>query len=221
MPNSSSSPAVNERLLSIPLERLHAHPGNANRMDPETFEKLRENMRREGKYPPVIVRPHPQKPGEFQILDGHNRSEVERQNSAASVLCYVWDCDDRAALLLLSTLNRLHGEDIPMKRAELLAELNSLVSIDEMALLLPEDEAAITDMLGLLDLDVDSLLAELERAASSSGTGLRSVTFAVSADEEMLVEEAIAKARGGMSGKNRRGAALVAICEAYLEASDA
>ena len=217
MPNSSSSPAAEERLQQIPLDHLHAHPANANRMDPETFDKLRENMRREGKYPPVIVRPHPEIPGEFQTLDGHNRIEVEREGGATSVLCYVWDCDDATALLLLSTLNRLHGEDIPVKRAELLAELNSLVSIDELALLLPEDEAAITDMLGLLDLDVDSLLADLERAASSHGPGLRSVTFALTAEEEELVERAIAAEKDGMSGRNRRGAALVAICRAYLE----
>jgi len=219
--NSSSSPAAEDRLRHIPLERLHAHPANANQMDPETFEKLQNNMRREGQYPPVIVRPHPEIPGEFQILDGHNRTEVERQNGADAVLCYVWDCDDATALLLLSTLNRLHGEDIPVKRAALLAELNGLVSTEEMALLLPEDEAAIQDTLRLLDLDVDRLLADLEQATSSSGTGLRSVTFALSPEEEELVEEAIEKAKDGTSGRNRRGAALVAVCRAYLEAGDA
>jgi len=207
--------------MRIALERLHAHPANANRMDTETFEKLRENMRREGNYPPVIVRTHPDIPADFQVLDGHNRTEVERQNGAEAILCYAWDCDDATALLLLSTLNRLHGEDIPVKRAELLSELNDLVSTEEMALLLPEDERAIQDTLGLLDLDVDSLLAELERAASSAGTGLTSVTFAVTADEEELVEEAIGKAKNGIPGRNRRGAALVAICRAYLEVTDA
>ena len=221
MKSSSSSPAAEDRLQLIPLERLHAHPANANRMDPETFEKLRENMRREGKYPPVIVRPHPEESGGFQILDGHNRTEVERQNGSEAVLCYVWDCDDATALLLLSTLNRLHGEDIPVKRAALLAELNGLVSTEEMALLLPEDEAEIQDTLGLLDLDVDRLLADLEQAASSSVTGLRSVTFALSAEEEELVDRAIEKAKDGTTGRNRRGAALVAICQAYMEAADA
>jgi ParB family chromosome partitioning protein len=114
MQNSSSLPGVEERLRRIPLDRLHAHPANANRMDPDAFEKLRENIQREGDYPPVIVRPHPDTPGHFQIIDGHNRTEVERENGATYVVCYVWECDDRTALVLLATLNRLEGQDIPV-----------------------------------------------------------------------------------------------------------
>jgi len=221
MQSSSSSPGVEERLQRIPLDRLHAHPANANRMDPYAFEKLRENIRREGDYPPVVVRPHPELPGQFQIIDGHNRTEVERYNGASHMTCYVWYCDDRTTLVLLATLNRLEGQDIPVKRADLLAELTALVSTDDLALLLPEDESAIQDTLGLLDLDVDSLLADLEKAAAPTPTSLRGVTFALTAAEEELVEQAIDAAKSDLSGQNRRGAALVAICRAYLEVADA
>jgi hypothetical protein len=31
--NTSSSPAADERLIRIPLEKLHPHPANANVMD--------------------------------------------------------------------------------------------------------------------------------------------------------------------------------------------
>jgi ParB family transcriptional regulator, chromosome partitioning protein len=221
MQSSSSSPGVEERLRRIPIDRLHAHPANANRMDPEAFEKLRENIRREGEYPPVIVRSHPDIRGHFQIIDGHNRTEVGREDGATHVTCYVWECDDRTALVLLATLNRLEGQDIPVKRAELLAELTSQVSAEDLALLLPEDESVIQDTLKLLDLDVDALLADLEKAAAPSPTVLRGVTFALTVDEEELVERVIEAVKADMSGRNRRGAALVAVCRVYLEATDA
>ena len=64
------------RLVGIPLDRLRPHPANANVMSEERLEKLAENIRREGDYPPLVVRPHPEEEGCFQILDGHQRDEV-------------------------------------------------------------------------------------------------------------------------------------------------
>ena len=111
------------RLLRLPLDRLRPHPANANVMDEERLEKLAENIRREEDYPPLVVRPHPEEQGAYQILDGHQRLDILRRLGHQEATCYVWPCDDRTALVLLATLNRLEGQDDPLKRAELLREL--------------------------------------------------------------------------------------------------
>ena len=111
--NSSSSPPAEPRLAAVPLDRLRPHPANANVMDPTLRAKLRTNLVREGTCPPVVVRPHPDKPRTFQILDGHQRVEVGRELGWEKIPCYIWPCDDATALVLLATLNRLHGEDVP------------------------------------------------------------------------------------------------------------
>ena len=135
---------------------------------------------------------------------------------------FPWHCDDQTALVLLATLNRLEGEDVPAKRAELLAELEALIPVDELAPLLPEDAAVIEETLGLFELDPETLLAELEAAAErAAAVAPRLLSFAVEPADEEIVEEAIAHAAAALEGRNRRGRALALICRAYLERPDA
>ena len=61
---------------SIPLEDLRNHPLNSNVMSEDFREKLRAHIRRTGRYPFVVVRPHPAESGAYEILDGHDRVEV-------------------------------------------------------------------------------------------------------------------------------------------------
>ena len=65
-------------LQDVPLDRLIPHPQNANEMAADLLIKLRNNVRRSGNYPPLIVRPHPQQPRTFQILDGAHRVKALR-----------------------------------------------------------------------------------------------------------------------------------------------
>lgn len=220
--NSSSSPGVDERLVRIPLVQLHAHPRNSNVMPEEVLEKLRANIEREGRYPPVVVRPHSESAGDYQLLDGHQRVEALRRLGQVDALCFVWPCDDATALRLLATLNRLRGEDVPARRADLLAELSALVSVEELALLLPESAEAIRDLLVFRALDSGALLAQLEAAAASAATNApRLVSFALLPEDEAVVEEAVALWVSLLTGANRRGRALGLICRAQLEAARA
>lgn len=219
--STSSSRRSEERLERIPLVRLHAHPANANVMSESGLEKLARNIEREGRYPPLIVRPHPTVAGEWQYLDGKHRGDVLKALGHADALCYVWPCDDATALLLLATLNRLEGEDLAAKRAELLSQLMDAQPGLRLAELLPEDDAAIKDALSLLAVDTESLLRELTAAATrSSELAARACTFALLPEDEATVERAVAAAAEGLTGKNRRGRALAAVCLHYLEARD-
>lgn len=203
-------------LVRVPLARLRPHPANANVMDQERLDKLAANIDREGNYPPLVVRPHPEEAGCYQILDGHQRWQVLKHLGHEDALCYVWPCDDRTALVLLATLNRLEGQDDPLKRAELLRELTQLASPEDLAQLLPESAALIRQSLELLDLNLEELLAELERQADG-GTGLRAITFVVTREDEQAIEEAVQRVAADLEGTNRRGRALALIARRYLE----
>ncbi len=215
-PPSSTGSRSSGRLVRVALDRLRPHPANTNVMDEERLQKLAENIRREGDYPPLVVRPHPDEEGAYQLLDGHQRADVLRRLGHQEATCFVWPCDDRTALMLLGTLNRLQGQDDFLKRAELLRELSELTSPEELAQLLPESAALIHQSLDLLDLNLDELLADLERE-TDDGSGLRAISFAVSPEGEQMIEEAVARAAAGLDGKNRRGRALAHIAESYLE----
>ena len=215
--STSSSPSAEDRLIRIPLERLRPHPANPNCMTDDQRTILARNIEREGRYPPIVVRPHPDRAGDYQLLDGEQRIAALRQLGHAEALCYVWGCDDQTALLLLATLNRLHGEDVVVKRAEIVAELSALMPLDQLALLLPEDASELEDLLGLLHVDTDRLLADLAAATERGSSDVRSITFAVTAEDEEVIEQAVARAAEAFDGHNRRGRALAAIAAHFLQ----
>ena len=220
--NTSSSPAAEERLLRVPLARLHPHPANPNVMEAGQLELLERHIGREGRYPPLLARPHPELPGHYQLLDGEQRRGVLARLGHEHALCYIWPCDDATALLLLATINRLRGDDLPVERAALLTELDALMPRDLLASLLPEDATQLERTLELVDLDPERLLAELTAAASREAPDSpRTISFAVAREDEPVIESAVERAATELSGRNRRGRALVRICTRYLEASDA
>lgn len=133
----------------IALNLLDAHPANANLMPESLLCKLVEHIRATGHYPPLIARPHPQQRGRFQLLDGHHRVIALRRLGYEHANCDVWDVDDEQALILLLTLNRLHGEDDPKRRGELLSGLAQSMDVAELARRLPEDAQRITRLIAL------------------------------------------------------------------------
>ena len=134
--------------MLIPLAQLEAHPLNANVMSEAMLAKLVSHIRATGLYPPIIVRPLAG--GDcFQMLDGHHRAVALRRLGHTHARCEVWDVSDAQAAMLLATLNRLHGEDDPMLRGGLLAEISRELDRDELVALLPDDVERIDGLIAL------------------------------------------------------------------------
>ncbi len=130
---------------TIKLDKLKPHPANSNVMPEHLVTKLANHIKRTGQYPPLIVRPLDQSntansphTGDYQIIDGHHRAIALKQAKKDSAHCVVWQADDREALVLLATLNRLQGQDDPRKRANLLGSLADQHNLASLADLLPE-----------------------------------------------------------------------------------
>lgn len=206
------------KLTQISLDQIAPHPMNPNVMAAELREKLAANIRASGWYEPLVVRPLPD--GTHQILAGHQRAEVLRELGYERVACIAWNVNDHDALILLATLNRLRGEDVPAKRAALISELEAQESLAELARLLPETEAELEATLDHVDLDVDSLMARLsQEAEQTAAQDPHLFTFAVDADDAPTVRAAIDSAVSTLSGRNRRGRALVLLSRKYLRGS--
>ncbi len=216
MNNTTKSTRRSRGLTWVPLGQLAPHPLNANLMSPERKAKLATHVARSRRYPPLIVRRLAD--GTYQILDGHQRADVLRELGEEGAWCAVWDVDDEDALLLLATLNRLEGQDIPGRRAALIAELETHRSLAELARLLPEDEAELQAALQLLNFDVDSLVAKLtQEAERAAAEGPQLFAFAVEPADAAVVEAALERACAGLADPNRRGRALVLLARKFLE----
>lgn len=143
-------------IQTIELDHLHAHPANSNVMPERLVGKLADHIARSGRYPPLIVRPidadtgpQPDKPTApaYQILDGHHRALALRRLGRTRADCVVWRADDREALVLLATLNRLQGQDDPRKRAALVGSLAEKHDLPALAQLLPERQDQLKKLL--------------------------------------------------------------------------
>src|SRR5688572_13749156 len=88
-------------LRQIAIEHLHSHPSNPNQMKEPQLAKLTSHIAATGRYPPLIVRPHPELAAEFQVIDGHQRLRALKRLDTTHALCDVWNCNDEEALILL------------------------------------------------------------------------------------------------------------------------
>jgi ParB-like chromosome segregation protein Spo0J len=202
----------------VALDDLVAHPLNSNVMSPELQEKLRVNIQRTGRYPFLVVRPHPDQPGKFQVLDGHHRVAILRDLGHREARVDVWQVDDREAKLLLATLNRLQGQDQPLRRAELIHELLGEMSVDDLAGLLPETDKQLEELHALLEFPADEIAQMLEEQAVEAEKVLpRVLTFVVTPEQEKMIEEAVELASDGVPGRDRKARGLANLAGRFLK----
>ncbi len=199
---------------SIPLERLIAHPDNPNRMSNANLAKLVRNIERTGRYEPIIVRPHPQKKGCFQIINGYHRCHALTKLGYKTADCIVWDIDDKQTDILLATLNRLGGSDNLDKKIGLLKHLNKRMESAELAKLLPATAKQIERLVNL---------KRPKRPASINPQLLMNpIVFFVNDAQQETIENALSLAQELHSEETkaaRRAAALAQIAEHFLNHS--
>jgi ParB-like chromosome segregation protein Spo0J len=202
----------------IPLTDLLPHPLNSNVMPPDLQAKLRAHIKRSGRYPYLVVRPHPDEPGKYQVLDGHHRVAVLRDLGHTEARCDVWEVNDREAKLLLATLNRLQGQDQPRRRAELIHELLGEMSLDDLGGLLPETDKQIEELHALLEFPADEVALLLEEQAEEAEKVLpRVMTFVVTPEQEALIEQAVELASDGTKGRDRKARGLANLASRFLQ----
>jgi ParB-like chromosome segregation protein Spo0J len=214
----TNTPANRMVTRTIPIGALIAHPLNANVLSEDLREKLAAHIRSTGRYPHLIVRPHPDGSGAFQVLDGHHRLLVLKDLGQAFARCDIWDVNDREAKLLLATLNRLEGQDLPIRRAQLLHELLGELNLSDLAGLLPESEKQLEELHSLLEFPADDIAALLDAEAEEAEKVLpRVMSFVVTPDQEEVIGQAVELASDGVAGRDRKARGLTNLARHFLK----
>ena len=205
----------------VPLGNLLAHPLNSNVMPEDLQEKLTAHIKRTGRYPFLVVRPHPDEPGKYQVLDGHHRVAILRDLGYTEARCDVWQVSDREAKLLLATLNRLQGQDLPIRRAQLIHELLGEMSGDDLAGLLPETDKQLEELHALLEFPAEEIAEQLAAEAEEEEKVLpRVMTFVVTPAQEQVIEEAVELASDGVAGRDRKARGLTNLARSFMESHE-
>lgn len=227
------------RIQSIALEKLVAHPDNPNRMSKGKFAKLLRNIERTGRYEPLVVRPCPQKscksceacleqsrrdrnPNDggrpcFQIINGHHRWRVLKELGYKTAEAVVWDVNDQDTDIMLATLNRLGGSDVLDKKMTLLKKLNQSAfrgQMAELAKLLPQTANQIKR---LTELKISDCRKAVENRKSHV---LNPIVFFLNDEQQVIVQRALSaamsKVEKNMTKAVKNAAALTLIAHDFM-----
>jgi len=217
---------MTNEIRSISIDKLIAHPDNPNRMSKANFAKLIRNIKRTGRYEPLIVRPHPNHPqarlakgssvGQaYQIINGHHRWRALRELGYKNADAIIWDVDNEQADIFLATLNRLEGSDVLDKKLALLKRLNESAfggQTRKLAKLLPQTKKQIER---LTNLKLPRVTSIGQRASSFANP----LVFFVTDQQQQIIEKALSIVRQTQKQKSKaakNAAALTVIAQSYI-----
>lgn len=195
-----------------------ANPWNMNQLQGSAFKKLKAWLKRSkeesGKMAlPVVLRTHPTEPGKWQIIDGYHRWKAAKELKWLEVDCHIYECDDKAAMLLTDALNYLRGEPDGQKYADYLQELSKNgVSMEEMAEFTHKTEDELNELIDQYAVEIEDVKGadnsnDSEQEESEKDDWI-SMEFSVSKEQAEVIEAELARISSVLTGKNLRGRAL-------------
>jgi ParB family chromosome partitioning protein len=96
----------------VPIEQLHPNLGQPRQhYDEEALAALTQSITEQGVLQPLIVRPHPDQPGEFQIVAGERRWRAAQRAHLVRLPVIVRQLDDRQ-MLELAIVENVQREDL-------------------------------------------------------------------------------------------------------------
>lgn len=134
-------------------DRFHPNPWNPNKMAARDYARLIHDIQAFGFVDPVTVRPHPQKKGDFQIIDGENRWRAASDLGLDVFYFDIGPVDDATAKKLTIALNELRGQYDPRQMGDLLNELLKDESPQQLLEQLPFTEEALAGLVGFKGFD--------------------------------------------------------------------
>ena len=205
-------------VVDIKVDLLEANTWNVNRMSPGMMKKLKAYLKREGLVEPIIVRPHPNKEGRYEILGGFHRWTICSQElDYETVPCVVADLNDKRAKILSVNLNSMSGQAVPHLLSNLLHDLEQEMPMPDLEATLPFDKNEITDFLSLMQIP-EGFADELEREAKQKDKDAPEVlTVVLDKKQHGLWEQAVEAAEEEVGGaRNPKARTLELLATKYL-----
>jgi ParB family chromosome partitioning protein len=171
VPATAESESVAGGARLVPIERLHRGRFQPRRhFDPEQIEALTQSIRAQGVLQPLLVRPHPEHPGDYEIVAGERRWRAAQAAQLTEVPVVVRDLDQREALevALVENVQRQDLNAVEEARGyqRLVAEFGH--TQEEIARVTGKSRPHIANTLRLLNLP-DDVLTLVEQGKLSAG----------------------------------------------------
>ena len=149
------APAAGEGTRDIPIELVHRNPEQPRRHFPEAeIAELEASIRDKGVLQPILVRPSPKAPGEFEIVAGERRWRAAQQAGLRAIPALIRVLDDDKAFEI-AIVENVQREDLnAMEEAQAYASLMRRMAYtqDKAAAAVGKSRSHVANTLRLLQL---------------------------------------------------------------------
>ena len=143
---------------NIPIEKIHANPDQPRRnFTPSDLENLANSIRTKGLIQPLIVRQHPKKENEFEIVAGERRWRASQMAQLHEIPVIIREFSD-IEVLEVAIIENIQREDLnPVEEAAGYRQLMERFgrTQEQMAEALSKSRSHIANLLRLLKLPTD------------------------------------------------------------------
>ena len=203
-----------EGVREIPIELVHRNPDQPRQTFNEAdLAELEASVRTSGVLQPILVRPSPHKPGEFEIVAGERRWRAAQRAGLVTVPALVRTLGDNEAFRIAIVENVQRSDLNPIEEARAYAALMARMqhTQEEIAGLVGKSRSHVANTLRLMQLP-DAVQEHLVHGRLSAGHA-RTLLSSENAEAvaELIVEkglsvrEAEALARGGAAPAKKKG----------------
>jgi ParB family chromosome partitioning protein len=181
-----------EGVRDIPIELIHRNPGQPRTLFSEAeLAELEASIRRSGVLQPILVRPSPTTPGEFQIIAGERRWRAAQRAGIGTVPALVRQLDDNHAFEIAIVENVQRSDLNPLEEARAYADLMARMrySQEEAAQVVGKSRSHVANTLRLTTLP-EGVQAHLLEGRLSAG---HARAIATAPDPEALADVIVAR----------------------------
>jgi len=112
-----------KKAIEVDVNAIQPNPWNVNKTTQRQQEAIEESLTYYGQVLDILVRPHPQEKGKYQIIDGEHRF-LALKDKAEKVTVSVIEAPDGEAKKLSVILNETRGQADKVELAQLLSSLS-------------------------------------------------------------------------------------------------
>ena len=170
-PDGQSVRTPGEGIHAVPIERIEAGPFQPRQViEQDALEELADSIRSRGILQPILARPHPDRPGRYQIIAGERRWRAAQLAGLHDVPVHVRSLGDAEAVAA-SLVENLQRRDLnAIEEAEGLQRLLSEFSMtqEELAVAVGKSRSHISNTIRLLQLPL-TVRREVMQGGLSAG----------------------------------------------------
>lgn len=150
--------------LSVPVAELRPNPFNSNRVTADNEKKIRESIKRNGIFKPIIVRVVASQAG-YEIIGGQHRWEQAKELGLTEVpIANLGQISDVRAKEISLIDNARYGADDTMSLSAILKDIGD---VDEIQTFLPYGDTDLNALFSASTIDLDDLNLPSEELGSA------------------------------------------------------